>query len=196
MAIIPANMDDCGPKRKCIWGDNEGLAYTPGAECPPCETFSEALCDCVPNPDRAYFCEIAWVSQDYGISVVENSNGDCVTEKTDYNGNRADKVYNQGACGADPMGLAWVFQDSFAGSCTYTQCGDSAGLVLRHGNAVIEGQQPSSYPHEIIYLACRNDFSEGYEHFFSDTGVVLGYGATQTEAFNNAYNKLIPPYTE
>ena len=94
------------------------------------------------------------------------------------------------------MRLSWVLQDSFAGSCTYTQWGDSAGLVLRHGNAVIEGQQPSSYPHEIIYLACRNDFSEGYEHFFSDTGVVLGYGATQTEAFNNAYNKLIPPYTE
>ena len=53
MAIIPANMDNCGLKRKCLWGDNEDIAYTPGEACPPNETFSEALCDC----EGFFFCD-------------------------------------------------------------------------------------------------------------------------------------------
>ena len=88
MAIIPANMDNCGIKRKCLWGDNEDIAYTPGEACPPNETFSEALCDCegfffcdcnchsdcgncelcvggvcVPDPACGYFTEYAWVKE-------------------------------------------------------------------------------------------------------------------------------------
>jgi hypothetical protein len=53
MAIIPANMDNCDPKRKCLWGDNEDIAYTLGAACPPNETFSEELCDC----EGFFFCD-------------------------------------------------------------------------------------------------------------------------------------------
>lgn len=49
-------MNDCSPKRKCIWGDNEGIAYTPGAACLPGETFNEVLCDCVSVCESGFFC--------------------------------------------------------------------------------------------------------------------------------------------
>ena len=135
-----------------------------------------------------YFCEIAWLNQDYSIYVGKNQEDECDTLRTDLNGSRQAITYNQGIYGQDPMGLVWGFQDFSGGPCPAKECGDSADAMLRNGSAVIAGQ-PNPYLEQIIYLSCR---PEGYEQFFSGTGVVTGFGYTQAEALADARAKLSP----
>lgn len=46
MVLKAPDMTSCEPKRRCVSGDNKGLAYTPGDECESGYVFNEATCDC------------------------------------------------------------------------------------------------------------------------------------------------------
>lgn len=48
MAILPANMNDCAEKKRCLSGPNEGLAYDPNNTCDPNYSveFNPLTCDC------------------------------------------------------------------------------------------------------------------------------------------------------
>lgn len=65
MAILPANMDDCTPKCRCLSGPNKGLAYSCGSPCNSNETFDPVTCDC--TPETVYPWAGTWVliSQTY-----------------------------------------------------------------------------------------------------------------------------------
>lgn len=51
MGLKPADMGSCKKKKqRCVFGVNEGVAYTPGDECTgPSEVFDPDICDCY-NP--------------------------------------------------------------------------------------------------------------------------------------------------
>lgn len=55
MSLLPPDMDDCEPKRRCLHGDNIGQVYQPSAPCPPGQTFNELLCDCEDLNGACYF---------------------------------------------------------------------------------------------------------------------------------------------
>lgn len=40
-------MQNCKKKQRCLFGPNEGIAYDPGNECEPGETFDPSICDCL-----------------------------------------------------------------------------------------------------------------------------------------------------
>ena len=47
MALKVVDMvGDCNKKKRCLFGPNEGLAYTPGDECESGYEFNSATCDC------------------------------------------------------------------------------------------------------------------------------------------------------
>ena len=48
MALTTPDMKSCKPKKKCLSGPNEGLAYTPGSECDGGYEFNSVTCDCDP----------------------------------------------------------------------------------------------------------------------------------------------------
>lgn len=45
MALVPADMENCNIKSRCLSGANEGVAYDPDAPCAS-GTFNELTCDC------------------------------------------------------------------------------------------------------------------------------------------------------
>jgi len=46
MALKAPDMDKCTPKRKCLGGPNDGIAYDPRDPCPAGSIFNSSLCDC------------------------------------------------------------------------------------------------------------------------------------------------------
>jgi len=138
----------------------------------------------VPDPDcePEYFCEIAWRNQEYSLITTEKDDNGCTTNRIDLDGGKIESGTNQGRVGEDPTGLAWAFQEGSPTVCQFTGCGPTDGLQVQNGAAALPGQ-PNDYRHRIIYVSCLQD---GYQHFFSGTGVVTGYGDTQQEALDNA----------
>eukprot|EP00919_Chromeraceae_sp_WS-2016_P079823 GHVR01188851.1.p1 GENE.GHVR01188851.1~~GHVR01188851.1.p1 ORF type:complete len:190 (+),score=11.71 GHVR01188851.1:980-1549(+) len=47
MPFIPADMQSCKKKERCLFGPNEGIAYDPGNECESGETFDPSTCSCI-----------------------------------------------------------------------------------------------------------------------------------------------------
>jgi len=47
MAICPADMNECKPKSKCLFGPNEGKAYNPKDPCCGQGVFNASICDCI-----------------------------------------------------------------------------------------------------------------------------------------------------
>ena len=155
-------------------------------DCPDCK-----ICDpsgeCVDDPacEGKYFCEIGWIASDYAIIAYKPYEKPCVKVRNDSLGAYQTAGFNQGILGRDPMGMVWKFRDYGAGSCNNTECGDTGGMPLRNGSPTIPGQQPS-YIKPVIYLACR---SYGWERFHRATGIFVGFGDSQQEAYENAYEQ-------
>jgi len=79
MSLVAPNMEDCNKKERCLSGPNAGLAYTPGSECGPNESFNQETCDCdvlcptcdAGDPKDAELCSYTWTDErgrDFGIS--------------------------------------------------------------------------------------------------------------------------------
>ena len=68
MALKPADMESCEPKKRCLQGVNAGVAYTPGDECSFGQTFSSELCDCVDNFVQE--CSIYTVTRTYDKTEI------------------------------------------------------------------------------------------------------------------------------
>ena len=70
MALKAPDMNDCTPKRRCLGGPNDGLAYAPGDECDAGFIFDPAKCDCEPTVSNT--CDlylIEWQVQSFGYSI-------------------------------------------------------------------------------------------------------------------------------
>lgn len=77
MALKPADMQSCDKKKKCVGGPNNGLAYTPGDECPAgLWEFNEATCEC----DSTDPCVINSCPDDEYVKV-----GSCYLSSNPYN---------------------------------------------------------------------------------------------------------------
>lgn len=59
MALKTPDMKDCDKKERCLFGPNEGLAYTPGDECAAGQVFDPGTCDCISQDSR--YWQLEWV---------------------------------------------------------------------------------------------------------------------------------------
>jgi hypothetical protein len=81
MALKPADMESCDPKKKCLQGVNAGTAYTPGDECESGFVFDPATCECNSDtcalcadgiPGNVELCNYRWTDE-RGLTNVELS---------------------------------------------------------------------------------------------------------------------------
>lgn len=47
MAILPADMESCDKKSRCLSGENEGIAYSDSSPCPSGHLFDSVTCNCI-----------------------------------------------------------------------------------------------------------------------------------------------------
>ena len=133
MAICPADMDDCFPKRKCIFGPNEGKAYNPNDPCCGVGVFDSSTCDCVIPNGWVYNRQVTTgfcydFSSGVPSSICEGSY--IVNEGRTYYGN-----YNQG----DPTPtLAWE------ASLAWEVAGETSGMMALGDNIVAELEPETS----------------------------------------------------
>ena len=60
MALAAPNMEDCTPKKRCIFGPNEGQAYDPSNPCDGAGIFNPATCDCEIACDTPATATVYW----------------------------------------------------------------------------------------------------------------------------------------
>jgi hypothetical protein len=60
MALPAANMDDCTPKKRCIFGPNEGQAYDALDPCQGSGIFNSLTCDCEILCDTPATATVFW----------------------------------------------------------------------------------------------------------------------------------------
>lgn len=59
MAVCAANMEKCDPKRKCLFGPNEGEAYNPNDPCCGMGEFDSSTCDCILQTGWVYVRQVS-----------------------------------------------------------------------------------------------------------------------------------------
>lgn len=76
MALLPADMESCDKKKRCLGGVNSGAAYSLGDECPSGFSFSEESCN----------CEVSTGSVDWYFYIDSRQDSDglqcCATSQT------------------------------------------------------------------------------------------------------------------
>jgi hypothetical protein len=211
-------MDNCDPKRKCLWGDNEDIAYTPGAACPPNETFSEVLCDCegyffcdcschsdcgycelcvggicVPDPACVYFTEYAWVKQtcSWRFTWASEQPETCVERGCPGTSDGAVSIEtaNRGMTGTDVMGLSWGGEILDPFICNNNGCPDIEPPRRIRKEVLLAGA-PTGDSAWVSFSTCPGSFFSTISITYYEVGVAVGVGATQAEADQAASENL------
>ena len=130
MALLPADMESCDEKKRCLGGINDGTAYSPGDECPSGYIFSEASCDC-----EASTGSVAWYF--YTDSRQDSDGQECcgISQTTRGDIITTERYLSFGAkcafVGVNRFGIAREFCSGHSG--VYYSMATDAKYILRPG---------------------------------------------------------------